>query len=175
LQKQDGEMASLADDDISEIEQYHWQTDVFNNMKIVEVHKKMISSTILVYSEKIICIINAITQKLRLLLIYLQAQQEHQDDQPTMGENDLRIIAAESTSTDITSAVTDDNEHVNGSQDLQKKRLKNSSEVSRLLHLNATMHQSIACTQNNAKPSETLDNNTPLDLQLAVPSQTLGK
>jgi len=38
LQKQDGEMASLADDDISEIEQYHWQTDVFNNTNIDEVH-----------------------------------------------------------------------------------------------------------------------------------------
>ena len=31
------------------------------------------------------------------------------------GENDLRIIATEPTSSDITSAITDDNEHVNGS------------------------------------------------------------
>ena len=47
--KQDGEMAivadddgattSKADDDRSEIQQYHWQTDVFNNMDIDEVHK----------------------------------------------------------------------------------------------------------------------------------------
>jgi len=40
LQKQDEKMASMADDDRSEIEQYHWQTDVFNNMDIDEVHKK---------------------------------------------------------------------------------------------------------------------------------------
>ena len=40
LQKQDGEMASMADDDRSEIEQYHWQTNVFNNIEIDEVHKK---------------------------------------------------------------------------------------------------------------------------------------
>ena len=35
-----------------------------------------------------------------------------------MEANDLRIIAAESISTDITTAVIDDNEHVNGSQEL---------------------------------------------------------
>ena len=33
-------MASMAADARSEIEQYHWQTDVFNNMEIEEVHKK---------------------------------------------------------------------------------------------------------------------------------------
>jgi len=60
----------------------------------------MISSIISVYTEKIIYIINTITQKLRLLLIYLQAQQEHQEDQLTMRENDLRIIVAEPTSSD---------------------------------------------------------------------------
>ena len=32
-------MASMDDDDRSKIEQYHWQTDVFNNMDIDEVHK----------------------------------------------------------------------------------------------------------------------------------------
>ena len=62
----------------------------------------MIPSTISVHTEKIICIINDITQKLRLLLIYLQVQHE----------NDLRIIATEPTSSDITSAITYDNEHV---------------------------------------------------------------
>ena len=50
MQKQNGEMAivadddgattSIADDDRSKIQQYHWQTDVFNNMDIDEVHKK---------------------------------------------------------------------------------------------------------------------------------------
>ena len=30
---------SIADDDRSEIQQYHWQTNVFNNMDIGEVHK----------------------------------------------------------------------------------------------------------------------------------------
>ena len=35
----DGATISIADDDRSEIQQYHWQTDVFNNMEIVEVHK----------------------------------------------------------------------------------------------------------------------------------------
>ena len=75
----------------------------------------MISSTISVHTEKNICIINDITQKLRLLLIYLQVQHENQDDQPTMEENDLRIITTEPTSSDITSIVTDDNEHVNDS------------------------------------------------------------
>ena len=40
LQKQDEKMASMADDDRSEIEQYYSQTDVFNNMEIDEVHKK---------------------------------------------------------------------------------------------------------------------------------------
>ena len=33
-------MASMDDDDRSKIEQYHWQTDVFNNIEIDEVHKK---------------------------------------------------------------------------------------------------------------------------------------
>jgi hypothetical protein len=32
-------MASMADDDRSENGQYHWQTDVFNNMEIDEVRK----------------------------------------------------------------------------------------------------------------------------------------
>jgi len=84
----------------------------------------MISSTISVHIEKNICIINHITQKLRLLLIYLQVQHENQDDQPTMGENDLRIIAVEPTSLDITSTVTDDNEHVNGSQELTEEEIE---------------------------------------------------
>ena len=39
LQKRYGEIASTTDDDRSEIEQYHWQTYVFNNMEIDEVHK----------------------------------------------------------------------------------------------------------------------------------------
>ena len=51
-------------------------------------------------------------------------QHENQDDQPTMGENDLRIIATEPTSLDITSAITDDNEHVNGSQELTKEEIE---------------------------------------------------
>ena len=36
----DGATTSIADDDRSEIQQYYWQTDVFNNMDIDEVHKK---------------------------------------------------------------------------------------------------------------------------------------
>ena len=84
----------------------------------------MISSTISIHTKKIICIINDITQKLRLLLIYLQVQHKNQDDQLTMGENDLRIIATEPTSSDITSAITDDNEHVNGSQELAEKEIE---------------------------------------------------
>ena len=40
LQKHDGGIASVAVADRSKIEQYHWQTDVLNNMKIDEVHKK---------------------------------------------------------------------------------------------------------------------------------------
>ena len=84
----------------------------------------MICSTISVRTKKNICIINVITQKLRLLLIYLQVQHENQDDQPTMGENDLRIIATEPTSLDITSAITDDNEHVNGSQELTEEEIE---------------------------------------------------
>ena len=51
-------------------------------------------------------------------------QHENQDDQPTMGENDLRIIAVEPTSSDITSTVTDDNEHVNGSQELTEEEIE---------------------------------------------------
>ena len=58
----DGATTSIADDDRSEIQQYHWQTDVFNNMDIDEVHKKIISSTISVHTEFfLICIINDIT------------------------------------------------------------------------------------------------------------------
>ena len=41
-----------------------------------------------------------------------------------MGENDLRIIAVEPTNSDITSTVTDDNEHVNGSQELTKEEIE---------------------------------------------------
>ena len=37
----DGATTSIADDDRSEIQQYHWQIDVFNNMDIDEVHKKL--------------------------------------------------------------------------------------------------------------------------------------
>ena len=48
----DGATTSIADDDRSKIQQYHWQTDVFNNMDIDEVHKKIISSTISVHTEK---------------------------------------------------------------------------------------------------------------------------
>ena len=45
-------MASIADDDIFENEHHHWQTDVFNNMKIDEVHRKKIMwPAISVYSE----------------------------------------------------------------------------------------------------------------------------
>ena len=36
----DGAMTSIADDDRSKIQQYHWQTDVFNNMDNDKVHKK---------------------------------------------------------------------------------------------------------------------------------------
>ncbi|XP_066373795.1 uncharacterized protein [Miscanthus floridulus] len=79
---------SIADDDRSKIQQYHWQTDVFNNKDIDEV------------------------------------QHENQDDQPTMGENDLRIIAIEPTISDITSTVTDDNEDVNGSQELTEEEIE---------------------------------------------------
>ena len=39
LQKQGEQMASMADEDRCENGQYHWQTDVFNNMEIDEVHK----------------------------------------------------------------------------------------------------------------------------------------
>ncbi|XP_066329016.1 sucrose transport protein SUT5-like [Miscanthus floridulus] len=41
-----------------------------------------------------------------------EVQHENQDDQPIMRENDLRIIATEPTSSDISSAITDDNEHL---------------------------------------------------------------
>ena len=41
-----------------------------------------------------------------------------------MGENDLRIIATEPRSSDITSAITDDNEHVNGSQELIEEEIE---------------------------------------------------
>ena len=41
-----------------------------------------------------------------------------------MGENDLRIIATEPTSLDITSAISDDNEHVNSSQELTEEEIK---------------------------------------------------
>ena len=34
-----GTMTSIANDDRSKIQQYHWQTNVFNNMDIDEVHK----------------------------------------------------------------------------------------------------------------------------------------
>ena len=36
----DGATTSIANDDRSKIQQYHWQTNVFNNMDIDEVHKK---------------------------------------------------------------------------------------------------------------------------------------
>ena len=51
-------------------------------------------------------------------------QHENQDDQPRMGENDLRIIATEPTSSDIASSITDDNEHVNGSQELTEEEIE---------------------------------------------------
>ena len=51
-------------------------------------------------------------------------QHENQDDQPTMGENDLGIIAIEPTSSDITSAIADDNKHVNGSQELTEEEIE---------------------------------------------------
>ena len=51
-------------------------------------------------------------------------QHENQDDQPTMGENDLRIITVEPTSSGITSTVIDDNEHVNGSQELIEEEIE---------------------------------------------------
>jgi hypothetical protein len=38
----DGQIPSIPDDDISENEYFHWQTDVFNNMDIDEVNKKNI-------------------------------------------------------------------------------------------------------------------------------------
>ena len=41
-----------------------------------------------------------------------------------MGENNLRIIAVEPTSSVITSKVTDDNEHVNGSQELTEEEIE---------------------------------------------------
>ena len=34
-----GATTSIDDDNRSEIQQYHWQTNVFNNMDIDEVHK----------------------------------------------------------------------------------------------------------------------------------------
>ena len=51
-------------------------------------------------------------------------QHENQDDETTMGENDLRIIATKPTSSYITSTVTDDNEHVNGSQELTEEEIE---------------------------------------------------
>ena len=63
-----------------------------------------------------------------------------------MGETDLRIIAVEPTSLDITSTVTDDNEHVNGSQELTEEEIEQFIKMSRLQHLKATMHQSTAST-----------------------------
>ena len=33
-------MANIVDDDISENEHHHWQTDVFNNIEIDDVHRK---------------------------------------------------------------------------------------------------------------------------------------
>ena len=36
----DGAMTSIVNDDRSKIQQYPWQTDVFDNMDIDEVHKK---------------------------------------------------------------------------------------------------------------------------------------
>ena len=36
----DGATTSIANDDRSEIQQYHWQTNVFNNKYIDDVHKK---------------------------------------------------------------------------------------------------------------------------------------
>ena len=45
-------MASIPGDDISKNEHHHWQTDVFNNMEIDEVHRKKIMwPAISVYSE----------------------------------------------------------------------------------------------------------------------------
>jgi len=41
-----------------------------------------------------------------------------------MSENDLTIIQAESTSTDVTSAITDDNNQVNGSQELTEQEIE---------------------------------------------------
>ena len=71
MQKQDGEMAivadddgattSIANDDRSKIQQYHWQTDVFNNIDIDEVHKKWSLQLFQSTLKKIICIINDIT------------------------------------------------------------------------------------------------------------------
>jgi hypothetical protein len=58
-------MASIADGDISKNEEHHWQTDVFNNMEIDEVHreKKIMCPAILVYSE----INNDLNYKMSLL------------------------------------------------------------------------------------------------------------
>ena len=41
-----------------------------------------------------------------------------------MEENDLRVIAIEPTSSNITSAITYDNEHINGSQELTKEEIE---------------------------------------------------
>ena len=41
-----------------------------------------------------------------------------------MSENDLTIIQAESTSTNVTSAITDDNNQVNGSQELTEQEIE---------------------------------------------------
>ena len=41
-----------------------------------------------------------------------------------MGETDLRIIAVEPTRSDITSTVTYDNEHVNGSQEQMEEEIE---------------------------------------------------
>ena len=41
-----------------------------------------------------------------------------------MGENDLRIIATEPICLDITSAIPDDNEHVNVSQELTEEEIE---------------------------------------------------
>ena len=66
----DEAMTSIANDDRSEIQQYHWQTDVFNNMDIDEV-KKMISSTTSVHTKKNICIAYKCNQIGSAVCIYL--------------------------------------------------------------------------------------------------------
>ena len=111
----DAATTSIADDDRSEIQQYHWQTDIFNNMDIDEVHKKwslqLFQSTL---EKNYLYYKWHYSETKTVANIFIGAAWKSRWS-TRMEENDLRIIATEPTSLDITSVITDDNEHVNGS------------------------------------------------------------